>query len=290
MGNMGASSMDFVRRAVIDGTRSLDFDADGSADYARELEKFHGTAIANESVRLLHMTFAHRWALCGFPRVVMGHKHAATLMATNTQPSSVGAIAPPWDSLLIDIPAGILTCIHNDAPAVVGVSCFSDVALMFLISDSGDVVGGDVTTSGSLASLGNCTPYPSGSDADECAARQREMVSRLVFGVCLELTEHRPSAEHRRTGTRPVKCDPRGEPVTWTYTLTRDVKVDCRQAVRDYVAGTRSTAPTVQCLVRGHWKRQACGPKLTERKFIFVEPYWRGPEDAPIASRAHVLG
>lgn len=115
------------------------------------------------------------------------------------------------------------------------------------------------------------------------------MTFRLLLGVVLELTEHRPSEEHRRAGTRTTKRNSLGEPVAWTYTLTRDVKVDCRQAVRDYVEGRRSSAPSVQCLVRGHWKRQAHGPARSLRKFIFVEPYWRGPEDAPIATRSHIL-
>ena len=43
-----------------------------------------------------------------------------------------------------------------------------------------------------------------------------------------------------------------------------------------------SGAPlTVRVRVQGHWKRQAFGPKKSERKIIWIEPYWRGPDDAP---------
>jgi hypothetical protein len=62
----------------------------------------------------------------------------------------------------------------------------------------------------------------------------------------------------------------------------------------DYVDGihaaymvVRRIPPSVQCLVRGHWKRQPCGHELQDRKWIQIEPYWRGPEDAPIAVRSH---
>lgn len=33
-------------------------------------------------------------------------------------------------------------------------------------------------------------------------------------------------------------------------------------------------------IVRGHWRNQACGPGMHERKRIFIEPYWKGPDTA----------
>lgn len=39
----------------------------------------------------------------------------------------------------------------------------------------------------------------------------------------------------------------------------------------------------VRTLVSGHWRRFACGEGRKERKWQFVEPYWRGPEDANTA-------
>jgi len=61
-----------------------------------------------------------------------------------------------------------------------------------------------------------------------------------------------------------------------------------RKAVVEY-GKHGGKSPTVQCVVAGHWKMQPCGPGGSERKRIFIEPYWRGPEDAPIAIRPHVL-
>lgn len=34
----------------------------------------------------------------------------------------------------------------------------------------------------------------------------------------------------------------------------------------------------------------SAGEDLTERKFIHIEPYWRGDPDSPIALRTHLLG
>jgi hypothetical protein len=43
----------------------------------------------------------------------------------------------------------------------------------------------------------------------------------------------------------------------------------------------------VRTRVAGHWKRQVCGKGRSDRKFIHVEPYWRGPDGAVIATTRH---
>lgn len=43
-------------------------------------------------------------------------------------------------------------------------------------------------------------------------------------------------------------------------------------------------------IVRGHWKKQACGKERTERKLVFVEPYWKGPMGAPVVARLYTGG
>lgn len=46
---------------------------------------------------------------------------------------------------------------------------------------------------------------------------------------------------------------------------------------------------TSRHVVRGHWKQQVCGPGRVDRKHLFVEPYWRGPELAEVISRDYVV-
>jgi hypothetical protein len=41
-------------------------------------------------------------------------------------------------------------------------------------------------------------------------------------------------------------------------------------------------------MVRGHPRWQACGPGRSERKLIWVNPFWKGPEDAPIKQTSKV--
>ncbi|MCY1003916.1 hypothetical protein OWM54_42910 [Myxococcus sp. MISCRS1] len=56
-------------------------------------------------------------------------------------------------------------------------------------------------------------------------------------------------------------------------------------------APTSTAAPLlVRVRVSGHWRRQPHGPGRGERKKIWVQPYWRGPDDgtAPGMSTHHV--
>jgi len=126
---------------------------------------------------------------------------------------------------------------------------------------------------------------------DTCAEIQMWM--RVFVGCVVELMS--PAAlkarnQAKRAGVRWK----RGAPKSWTFQLSRPVKVDCRSEViaaleRAAQGQPKGRAPSVQTLVRGHWKRQACGVGRAARRYIHVEPYWRGPEDAPIAVRSHVL-
>lgn len=79
-------------------------------------------------------------------------------------------------------------------------------------------------------------------------------------------------------------------PTRWEYVVGKPVQWDVREFVRNYVATGRPGGRLgVQTLVRGHWKHQPCGPQSKERRFIHIEPHWRGPDNAPIAVRPHIL-
>lgn len=43
-------------------------------------------------------------------------------------------------------------------------------------------------------------------------------------------------------------------------------------------------SPTVRFMVRGHWRNQAYGPKRGLRRPLYISPFIKGPEDAPLKS------
>jgi hypothetical protein len=89
--------------------------------------------------------------------------------------------------------------------------------------------------------------------------------------------------------SRPKNPRKTKEPTRWNFQVTRDVKLDVRDQVRSYVLGHKGGRLSLQRLVRGHLKRQPYGPESSLRKWVHIEPYWQGPEDAPIAKKSHIL-
>jgi len=47
--------------------------------------------------------------------------------------------------------------------------------------------------------------------------------------------------------------------------------------------------PTVQTRVTGHWRRVVYGEGRSGRKIKWIQPYWRGPTDAPISQTQHAV-
>lgn len=42
----------------------------------------------------------------------------------------------------------------------------------------------------------------------------------------------------------------------------------------------------VQWVVGGHWRNQACGPKMGDRRLTYINPYIKGPDDKPLKPQA----
>jgi len=53
---------------------------------------------------------------------------------------------------------------------------------------------------------------------------------------------------------------------------------------------TDTTGPrlTHRFLVRGHWTHQPYGPNRALRRLIYIEPYVKGPDGAPLTTRDKV--
>ena len=260
------------------------------------------------------------WARCGFPQVVPSEKLAASLMSTRVPRICVPHLEMPWDTWVVRLAPGQLWfrghgvveegsdfSVAREDMAASEIWVFNDwVPGRYAVNGSGDAphpgAGGKtvyVSLSGSTWAGG----WRSVTEWDELAEDVPESAvdedsrgglealcaaGRLVLGCVAELNGS--GVTRGRTGSDSApRREKRGIPKAWTFELRRDVNVDCREWVR---TATRShdkserRLPSVQTLVRGHWK-----PKLSERlgRLVHVEPYWRGPEDAPIAVRSHVL-
>lgn len=254
--------------------------------------------------RMVQIFFAEEWLKCGLPHVEAGHALAASLMATSVPADElVGLVVPPWRAFVISIPDKLLPI-----PSGRGRESWARALLVetvertpsgtnwqwLLASDEKDnFVWPSWTTTESMVKGTELM----GSDWNNGRKNAKEMrrlgkaVARLIVGTCIRMSDPRHFVHAGKPKNGSGKRDGRDSPIPTrfdTYRLIGDVKVDVRKAVAEYVRhGGKS--PTVQSMVRGHWKHQTHGPGGTKRKLIHVEPYWRGPEDAPIAIRSHVV-
>jgi hypothetical protein len=132
---------------------------------------------------------------------------------------------------------------------------------------------------------------------DLCATNEdrnySELLGRLITGLVLALdksgTAKAESVFDRKRHKRNTNDILSGcTEYRYTQMLTIPGLLETvRSAVRQTL-GIRSLA-NIRTLVCGHWKMQAHGTGRKDRKHLHIEPYWRGPEDAPIALRCGQL-
>lgn len=266
-----------------------------------EGERAAGFIMGTKDVAEMVCLVGYAWASSGFPLLCPTHVLAASLMATHVPPDLVPELALPWKAFAVLIPDGLLAPIHDNLtreshePRMVGLVESDEGLLVFLGTKDNAYLH-----TWKISSLAELAEHVTLDGVNAEISRVREMVSRLLLQCLIEMdSPEKKELIHQgnpRIRAAAEKQDRRGKdvpPAAWTFELRRDVRVDLRGWVKDYVAGAEGTRKgsriSVQLLVRGHRKRQSYGPRSTLRKWITVEPYWKGPESAPIAVRAHAL-
>ena len=73
------------------------------------------------------------------------------------------------------------------------------------------------------------------------------------------------------------------------YNLGGSIKVDRNLEALNKSGAESGRSVGVRFIVSGHWRNQPCGPSRSQIKRIWVKPYWKGPEYAPITSKPHEL-
>lgn len=225
----------------------------------------------------LTVAFLQRWARSGFPIVSLGHKLAASMMATSVAAEVIAECALPWETFLVEVPDRLLGDIDTRH---VGITINGDKIAMLVFEGNTSRAEGFEFEKSKLCEL-----------RDEQASKERRrairLLGRLIASVVVELqaSPQRASIGHGKSESKRRESP---EPKAWTVQLMRPVEVDCREWVREYIRGGGSS-PTVQSLVRGYTRHQPCGPRWRDRRLQYIAPAWRGNADAPIAVRDHKI-
>jgi len=234
------------------------------------------------------------WIRFGCPSLVPSHKLTASFMATAISAEVEEHIALPWPIFAVRIPENVLPTdwkwglfVDLGALNFGGVEIIDGRYMFFTVSNDDVMVRRAAATLTDLCEL--LVPNGEEGTAEKLLTieyRCLQLCCRTVIGCALELS---PRVEEIARGGGGKKKRQSDEPTSWTFQLNRPVNVDMRSWVAATATGTGSIM-SKQHMVKGHWKRQACGSQAAHRKWIQIEPYWRGPEDAPIIVREHRMG
>jgi hypothetical protein len=267
---------------------------------------------------------AAHWAMAGYPTLRPTHKLAASLMATHIPKELVPEVRMPWPSFLVEVPEGVLPDEGIAIGAVGGAGtafCIEPsgkvpgkvrVRVVGLLTGEGEhgpeiglfVGSGYDSADPGLRKAVHISDMPLGSLSELADLKGFrgfyepalvKLLGRFLLNMMIEVDSPKYRSEIGRGPPRSSSSKKDGGrekgalPSTWLVEVRREVKLDARGWVSDYVR-SKGTSPSVQTLVRGHRKRQPYGPRgMSLRRWIHVEPYWRGPEDAPVVARTMVM-
>lgn len=251
-----------------------------------------------------------RWVDCGLPTFRLGHRKVAALMASTISKETLEHLRAPWPAFFIEVPEGLLELRDGDRRnAVKGVI----VHTIFHPEGRSEVNSGlcwtwlAVTETSLVQWNINATPefligaeespdfwQGVGLDYDDYDKRVEVLIGRLIVALCLMKSDPNQFKERQEVfrvdGYHKNKKVPKDAPSYRVFVDTAPVEVDARPALHAYLSGKSSRIPTVRTLVAGHLKMQPYGHENSLRKLIWRQPYWRGPEGAPLAKRTHDLG
>jgi hypothetical protein len=121
--------------------------------------------------------------------------------------------------------------------------------------------------------------------------RSEHLARAVIIAACLylggdprELANRKSDGGVTITSRTSKQRDSDIMPPYTDYEVHSSIKINLHHAMRDFVRHGGS-APSVQTLAAGHWKRVAYGAAHSLRRLQHIAPYWRGPIDAPVSVR-----
>lgn len=257
--------------------------------------------IPNEQCMIL---WAARWVDQGCPRVIFDNHYASLLMSTDVGTDMLDKVVFPWRAFLIEMPDNLLA-IKNEEGALHAI-CKVFVQIIRADGHDYDTVNIIAMAKNGLQLWRHGVPLEKLTSAK--ASRERiwgddfglktdsrddrilNLLGRLIISMCVALSDpdnyrlQKVKKQKHRLGAK-YQQKPK-LPEVQTFIIGKPTKINCRPALIDYIEGVTRKGPTVRFLVRGHWKFQPHGPDWSLRKLIKIDPYWKGPEEAKILTRA----
>jgi hypothetical protein len=255
--------------------------------------------------------YEYRWTEDGFPLVKISPQFAAASMCTSLDDDVLRELRSPWRAFNIEMPVEEILY-QKDAKNVpmkvahiqvyYGENVIEPSRKWSLSLRSGEKAVYNQRTWMTNEEL--CSPQEPGDDSSlpwkelgEWDSQSLMLAGRITASVICALTEPKHVCQvsprrHEAWEKRSV-APANGENLeARIFQLTTPVTIDLIREVREYQMRTRHRKGwklMIQSVVGGHRKMQPYGPRHSQRKQIWIEPYHRGHPNAPVAVRAHVI-
>lgn len=251
--------------------------------------------------------FIWNWADAGFTTFRCAPSYAAALMVTD--PSKGDDLIIPWRAVRIEVPPGLLeteAChvrwiyVDSGSEGNKATLAYSDRPIMAEHHHDDLAADGAIYRVRAADTLADVLCDRSARemqwlDGEPYLNDEKERVMLLccnyVSGLLYTLQHTRDwhEREHKNRWGLSLSNGPRPPPNHRNVICGRPINVNLTPMVQAQARGEsrRSMPAMFQSCVRGHYKRQVIGVGRTGRKVIWIEPYWRGPEGAPLLVRPY---
>lgn len=238
-------------------------------------------SIAPDSTRTaLHGRWSLAWAHAGYNVFELSNDFVAAMLLTDPRAIDFDALRPPFPGILITIPAGFVAGIEGLPYTKLHVSYVDDSWGLFAF-DGNHVLDTHVAEGQHLCwdLFEHLSPEDESGKIEGADAVAIRSVRQIVFGMLAYVTSVDRAIEERPASTKkPRQDEDRLRPRV--HDVGRTVKID-PILVKHARVGAREIALQLKhrFIVRGHYRNQAHGPGLRDRKSIWIEPHWKGPRD-----------
>jgi hypothetical protein len=257
----------------------------GDDPVAAAITRFLGDALFASIV-----PFCATWAERGFPRVAVGNRLAASLMATSMAPANAAKLELPWNALLVQLPDALVFG-HGAGEA-------REAMRLVLVwrFETGEIGVRVLSDAGTAWAIRSCKLEELGEEDDGTPGvgpplptvekRSLLLVRRMILGVAAGLASdaneglRAPDA----SGPHPTGAAKR-PPRVFSVRLPRELKSDCREAIARYVLGEPPAVLAPSGLVRGSW----LAPASRGDDFRWVQPQLGAAPDVPTSVKMRVL-
>lgn len=249
--------------------------------------------------RIRQINWVLNWHASGFPVVKFSPKWGAAAISTSVSKEVIETLKAPWKGFMVELPRSEeLLYVQGNKGTILPVT-FIEVGYFENEQRPWHV---SLRTNGPVVVFTDVFPaFNKGDEEFEShqpdyegkhpynTAKALDLATRLLHSLLCTLNEHKHVQQQVHNPKPRTKNERTGAPIPY-YIITEPVTIDLTEHVRQYQVGHRKGKKLeLQFVVKGHRKLQHFGPGNLQTKMIWIEPYKRGPEYAPMAVREHEI-